>query len=428
MPFAETPTTLSLERFAQIIGVNPVHFAGGAGSEVWPTSVHCGQVWPQYTWQVPDNIVSREELAIAIRSAEDDIARVLGYPPGLTWAGPETISLISFWNPGVAFRNWLTTGDGTARLIKLQHGEIRAGGQETPVTTYGPLRPVTYLDVDGDTYAEVARFANPETDPTVKPDLRNWRFFLPDQDALAAEIGDPVEIRGARIRTIAGLHYVEFDAWQLFRKQLLTATPILSGFSPVAIDQPGSYVTGLYAVKDEGNDLPAARVRWTQGHICGQSACPACASTTADGCLAIADSHLGLVYPVLGSCVDGVWTQNEVCACGNPSEMTVWYRAGLTSKVYEAGNTQDPLDPYWAQTIAFLAAARLEKPVCGCTNVQTVMTELRRDLALADGNDNIPNTDFELLGNPFGTRVGEVKAWRRTMHFANQQVMDSGVI
>lgn len=424
MAFASTPTLLSLDRFAKILGINPVHFSGASGSEVWPVKAYCGAIWPQYTWQVSDNIVSREEVAESIRDAEADIKRVLGYSPALTWEGPEVINLRAFWNDRAPFHTWQWTHEQTPRLHKLLWGKVRAGGQPTPITSYGALRTLTYLDVDGDTYKEVARIANPVA-PAL-PNLSEWRFFMPDVDANGVEIGDPVELTGARIRTLAGVHYIEFDAWTLLRKQLLTMTPVLNGFQPVAIEPSGNYVSGVYAVRETSNALPAARVRWAQMGTCHTGTCPACASQTQDGCLSIADSHLGMVWPQLGTCVNNVWVPDMGHACTNPVDMTVWYRAGATSKEYEAGRTTDPLDDYWAQTIAYLAAARLDKPVCGCTNVQSIVAELQRDLTRSDANNRTTTVDFNVLSNPFGTRMGEVKAWRRTMHFANQQIMDAG--
>ncbi len=430
MPFAETPTILPLERFAQILGINPVHFAGGSGGDVWPTAAYCGQVWPQYTWQVPDTMVSREEVAQAIFSAEQDITRALGYPPGLSYIGPETHSLNALFGVYPGDPHWSAGSRWTARLLKLRNGKIVGGGQQTPITNYGALIPLVYDDIDGDGYDEIARIPNPEADPATKPDLRNWRFFMPDEDSMAAEIGDPVELRSARVRTIAGVHFIEFDSWHLFRRQLLTFVPAITGFQKVPIEQPGSYVSGVYAVFDAGNELPAAVLKWPPGTACGEDACPICSNSLAsvDGCLAIADAHLGMVYPVPGTCTDGVWTAAPICNRAYPNDLTVWYRAGLTSKAFEAGTTSDPLDNYWAQTIAWLAASRLDKPVCGCTNVQAVVSELQRDLAVADNNNNMPNVDFNLLGNPFGTRVGEVRAWKRVAHFANDQIMDSGTI
>ena len=78
MARASTPTLLSLDRFARILGVNPVHFNGGAGDPVWPRAGQCDETWVQHPWQTMRTI-SREELAMEIRGSEDTIARYLGF-------------------------------------------------------------------------------------------------------------------------------------------------------------------------------------------------------------------------------------------------------------------------------------------------------------------------------------------------------------
>ena len=80
MARANTPTLLSLDRFAQILGVPPAHFAGGYTATVFPVTSSCSQVWFQHAWQAADK-VGREELAVAIAGAEGDIASELGYWP-----------------------------------------------------------------------------------------------------------------------------------------------------------------------------------------------------------------------------------------------------------------------------------------------------------------------------------------------------------
>ena len=73
MSRATTPTLLSLDRYAQIMSLNPAHFSGAAGATFWPEITSCDDVWPQYSWQHQYEFVSREELAIAISEAEGDI-------------------------------------------------------------------------------------------------------------------------------------------------------------------------------------------------------------------------------------------------------------------------------------------------------------------------------------------------------------------
>jgi len=66
-----------------------------------------------------------------------------------------------------------------------------------------------------------------------------------------------------------------------------------------------------------------------------------------------------------------------------------------------------------AEAIAWLATARVERNFCSCANLNALVTMLRKETAVTfpDGPNYIM-TDEE-RANPFGTRMGEIMAWRR---------------
>src|SRR4030042_76740 len=86
MPRAETPTLLGLERYAKIMGLDPLHFAGGFSPRRPAGS--CNSIWMQYDWQ-DGNKVSRDQLSRLIAQAEEDIADHLGYWPAPVWVSAE---------------------------------------------------------------------------------------------------------------------------------------------------------------------------------------------------------------------------------------------------------------------------------------------------------------------------------------------------
>jgi hypothetical protein len=90
----------------------------------------------------------------------------------------------------------------------------------------------------------------------------------------------------------------------------------------------------------------------------------------------------------------------------------VYYYAGEIDQKFKRGLTCSPLSNFWAQTIAWLATARLPRPLCSCGNLEALAGWLMMDTAM-----NIQNQSFFLpeaiSNNPFGTRQGEVAAWRR---------------
>lgn len=75
MAVAKEPTLLALDRFAEILGINPAHFNQGASTTVMPMLTNCPDIYYQFAWQRAD-CVSREEIARGIRQAEEEIADV----------------------------------------------------------------------------------------------------------------------------------------------------------------------------------------------------------------------------------------------------------------------------------------------------------------------------------------------------------------
>ena len=74
---AERRTWLSIDEWAQIIGINPLHLNGLASENLLPNNI-CGDVFFEHAWQHSDR-VGRQEIAMAIKQAEQDIAREAGY-------------------------------------------------------------------------------------------------------------------------------------------------------------------------------------------------------------------------------------------------------------------------------------------------------------------------------------------------------------
>lgn len=66
----------------------------------------------------------------------------------------------------------------------------------------------------------------------------------------------------------------------------------------------------------------------------------------------------------------------------------------------------------WAKTIAYLATSRLERPPCDCSPTTTLSIRLMKDIAFTGGDSSFL-VDFDILSNPFGTKVGEIYAWNQ---------------
>ncbi len=170
MPRASVHTLLTLDRYARLLGLDPMHF--GQGYSTLRPSRACGDVWHQYDWQDGDK-VSREQLAAKIAESEQDIADQCGFWPAPVWIEGE---IRPYPRPQ---RTDLRQADGLNirgrwKSIRLKWGYVIQGGQRatTLLAEYAP----TTLDLDGDGFNETARF-NVTIDPTTTAECEVHAYF-----------------------------------------------------------------------------------------------------------------------------------------------------------------------------------------------------------------------------------------------------------
>lgn len=433
MALASTPTLLSLDRYAQIMGINPVHFNRGSSDNsdntVFPLSGNnCNDLWAKYSWQNADS-VSWEELAVEIANAEDEIASIIGYYPAPKWIAQEVTpferhhrrDLWRFYGRGVR---------GERVSVQCKFGKFIQGGQRG-VTLVGTATvlggTLVYSDVDGDGYDETATI----TLATTLTDACEIKVYFAGHSGV-----QEYEIRPARTKTIAGGNVVlTFYAWQLFDPDLWEEFPPSPDGRLTAINiyTAANYVQSVDVYR-EFNDFSqtAATFYWESRPTnltvdsfctsCSGTGCPACSLTSQDGCLHVRDTELGIVVPVPAEydADNAQWSQSVFTICRDPDLVKLYYYAGEYDNRWLAGNRCDPLSQFWAQTIAWLATARLERPVCSCGNLAALYKKLQLDLALVD--DTSYNVDPTDLANPLGTRFGEVQAWRRINKLVGRRV------
>lgn len=218
MARASTPTLLSLERFFQILGINPAHGNGAANSTVMPYSSCCEDIWYQFDWQFKDR-VSREALAYAIAQAERDIAEVLGYWPAPTWTVEEVRQYPMHYQSDVVQYGMLDAR-GLPKALKTEYGRVIAPGRRAvtligTVITTGVAPGLVYSDSDADGVIDTATI----TIATTLTDVRQVKVFF------AGHAGLPEwEIRTPRSKTITGGNFVAtFWPWQLIDPDLWDA-------------------------------------------------------------------------------------------------------------------------------------------------------------------------------------------------------------
>jgi hypothetical protein len=388
-----------------------------------PYSDCCSDIFFQHDWQY-NGRTSREALAQAIASAERDIAEALGYWPAPMWLAEENHVYPRPHRPDMVQYGGLDVR-GYRKGIVTDYGYVIAPGQREVTLIPQPAVAYTDEDADGNNIKETATV----TVVTTLTDECEIKVYF------AGHGGDPAwEIRPARTKAIAlGTFTATFWSWQFIDPDLWEALPDGTDPTPIDYDDAANLVATIEVYR-EWNDTSATSSRfywepqtaaldWSSS-LCtcgGSGTCTACALTTQDGCLHVRDAVNGVVVPQPADYDDddAAWDIVSWSVCRDPDMVNLWYYAGDTSNLWRRGAACEPLSPWWQQTIAWLATARLERPFCSCDNVVDLVKDLRSDLSVTGGPLGY-NITLEDLSNPFGTRKGAVLAWRRISKLARK--------
>lgn len=413
-------TLLSLERYAKFMGLNPAHFNQSYSLNVFPLTRSCSDVWYKYPWQKTD-VVSREELSYAIHEAEYQIASVLGYWPAPKWTAREKVRFSQYHRP-----DFLSNGGHVLwdrKSTKVNYGKVIAAGQRA-VALAEAGAAVAYSDEDSDGIFETGTITVDITGSAAKDiiDLAWDESFASTKNLKVYIEGEggaqDWEVRSPISHSYSGTTVtIKFRSWQLIRPDLLEQFPELDEDpQPVDLNDTSNFVAEV-DVYLEYTDRSATSIRliWEENYSCDHcsgSGCPSCAPFYATGCAAIRDYEAGIFVPAPSTFADDAWTISTIEIFRDPNYAEIWYLSGAVSTEYEQGSTTDPLSHHFAQAITWLATARLNSPICACGNAKAISDDLRKDLAVVSPEGNFVVAIEEVMENPFGTRKGEVMAWR----------------
>lgn len=424
-------TLLSIFRFAKIMGIPPMHFARGStpglSPRVFPETT-CESVWYKYDWQDADK-VSWYQLALTIQAAEHELATLLGWWPAPVWIENEEYPYPrpyrrEYFGIGLDVRNEL-------KGISLNTGKFIGGGRRavslvgTATVAGGSL---TYSDQDGDGYEETATIVL----ATALTDEREIKAYFAGFDGV-----QEWEIRPTRSVSISGGNVtMVFDSWQFIDPDLYEEYPTdddVNGLDTIDISTPTNFVTSVEVYREYTDTTQAAaRFYWESDCVlCGglSDTCSACSPLTQDGCLSTRNGKAGIAVPAPASydSVEARWEQAGWSGPVEPQRVHLWYKAGEVSQEYEKRRKVDPLSDFWAKTIAWLATSRIERGLCGCTNVQAISAYLREDLLISNREQSI-FVPIEVQNCPLGTTRGEVAVWKRIKHFIKDKRLSVALI
>lgn len=399
------------------MGIAPPHFMrsyAATDPPIFPYNNACNTLWSRHAWQDVGQ-VSHEDLAYLISAAEDDVAGIIGYYPAPKWINEENHNYPRPFRSeqrgvGLNIR-------GRLKGVDAHFGKFIQGGRravsiiDTPTVVGGEL---VYTDDDLDGMFETATI----TVPTTLTDVNEIKVYVEGMD------GDPEwEIRPIRQKTITGGNCViVLDAWWMLDPEIFAQYPSVELVPVFDLSNVDDLVTTVDVYREYTDTTQASAVfQWESTYdelcSCGGSGCSVCSQYTQDGCLSARDQENSYLipYPATYDADAGTWDKLTCNPCPEPEMVKIWYYAGEIDNIYRAGRTFDPLSDFWAQTIAWIATARVGRPLCDCSSVHNFAEVLREDVTLStrDSSHFVSRDD---LSNPLGTHYGEILAWRRIKH------------
>jgi len=385
------------------MGISPVAFMSGSAPTIFGSRL-CQDKWYQYPWQ-DQSSTSRDELAREIQQAERDIATQLGYYPGPRWEVDENHDYPQYYN-----RRYVTTSGrgvkGLAKSLKMRRGKLIASGKRKVTLVDTPS--VVLSDDDGDLFKETANVTYTIADVSL---VGSHKVFYIDMN------GDPrFEIRPVREVIVSGTSVtMKFDAWQLFKPDLLSAWPG-DGMTDIDATDINSYVGTVDVYLEEADRSQEASMYWRSENelcTCASSTCPVCSNYSQQACVQAAGTDLQNMLSVMpATYADGAFTYVAFEKYREPDRVAISYLAGdyqLNTSGYKV--VPDDL----AKAIAYMVTARLPKPICSqCQNISDFEKWLREDLAFAQSGStgDVRFVTPDVLRAKFGTRRGEIEAWK----------------
>lgn len=400
-------TLLPLPEYAALMGINPVQFMSGTAVTIFPPT-SCVDRWRQYAWQ-DDEKASREELAHEIARAERDIAAEIRYWPGPMFIENEEVQYPQFHRKGYV-GIYGHDSNHQMKSSKLRYGKFISGGKRAvslvATATVGAATLV-YEDNDGDGFEETARI----TVATSLTDACELKVYFTSKNGTKEW-----EIRPLKTKSISGgVFEATVDSWLLIDPDLLFAFPGPTGFVDIDVENSANLVTEVDVYREYVDPSEQGLLMWEGSDtcLCGGVGCSVCGYSTQTACLTPRDELLGMVNPTPGTydATNDIWAYAAFSEGFEPKKVRASYLSGDREMSY-TGCFRMARD--LALAITYMATARLARPLCTtCETLSQREKDLKEDLIfITPGGNATRFVTREVLNCPFGTRYGELEAWR----------------
>lgn len=431
MARSDVYTDLGLTEFAvhPNVGMNPIYFNGAYVPDVFPVC-DCVTLFRQKGWQGYSYQPSLDLLAQIIHDSEKDLNSFLGYSIASRWEDDVVVY------PSVRVSD---CGGGRDRYglwpqIKLDKRRVIALGRRG-IAEIAIASPVVYEDRDGDGFAETGVIAI-AGDSAEFGDKCQIKVYYPAKDGDRQwEIG---KVERKFYDEIDGKFVIEIKAWEMIGEDCLngyvTPCPDNSDPSPFPIDisDPACLLQFVDVYREYNDQVSPSVVFYSKPSLCGccLPSCPSCSVDCSFGCARIVDGEQGTieVFPATYNEAENRWIADPRGLQKQPLYVRVFYYAGATDEDRPMAHASDPTiycNPAICHSrhrrltsaLVNMVLARLphENCVCGCPT-ENHWDRLRLDAAGAI-DERLYGAEY-LSNSPFGTRVGELEAWRLALNYA----------
>jgi hypothetical protein len=396
--------TVTLAKWLRLMNMNPWH-SYQLSNALLPLTSNCNAIVYEYSWQNADR-AGRAEIRAAIQNAEEIFYSVTNFSPRPVFR-ERTIA----WPQAGDYRLYNYTSYDTRNHwlgLNLPEGDVRAVGYEhitTPV-----LGQLTYQDLDGDGVFESATCTVAVPANTTETEI--YVTYLSSD--MLNDTGLSITPRSVSIA--AGQATIVFDTYTLVRPILYTvARPSVLDPSNLPPNVNSPFVQSVNVSRrfcdPTGTTLETAQAvliwesapypDWAIPCSFGVDSPDPAALAYAIARIGVRNEKQGIVYGGEGvyNSVTGTWNGRvDFSKCKPPDRVKIRYYAGRNEEYIDVA-------------IARLAAAIMARRICACESANREISEWQIDYSRLGATTETYAQPMD-IDNPFGSRKGQVYAWR----------------
>lgn len=386
-------TLLSLDQWAENLGINPWVFNQFDNLKIQGKTTQCQEVWYQRSWN--GLFLSRDEISYTIAQAERLVAEYTRI-----WIAPKYFEgeKLTFRQPRNQTPRSLFGVTGKWKQAPLKNLYVQNVGKrifeklDDAVVT---IDPSNFEEPFSVAYTNASNYA-----------LEELQLVFPEAERNAQTVDDSWIIRPLQVTSTAGVVTFRGPNYLLTKPTLQNVV----GYKPLPLDPTvvSNYVGEvevyrIYIDTSHTTDDPNQGIAiWEVGNTWWEEWCdPDCSVYVAPLCLQAHDSEAGVVRVQVKPENWPLWSW---AGTRGPDQMQVNYLAGMPLE-------NRKVDPFWADIVTKLSVSMLPAEQCGCARHDAILRFWR--MLPSEGAENSRPLSLKEIENPFGPRRGARYAWER---------------